>query len=176
MVTTEADCHMNTKKIIGFIVGVIIFFVGVMIIGFLRAAMGTKNIGAIPALLLLGIMSVSFSIARFVYKRIQKIGEKNEKRKNTVNDFAEEELILNIKNHNSISEAMGKERKREDVLKDENFVFFTGLSQPVQIPECDKSAGWIGDKWFLLSGAIVIIFVIWFMSSGRQTKKQSPDC
>lgn len=58
------------KKIIGFTVGAIIVFAGVMIIGGIRVYIGTKNIGAVPALMFLAIIGAAAYLAGEVYRKI----------------------------------------------------------------------------------------------------------
>lgn len=61
---------MNYKIFLGILISVIIMIAGIMTIGGLRVAMGTKNIGAVPALVILGILLTSFYLARMAFRKI----------------------------------------------------------------------------------------------------------
>ena len=68
---------MNYRKLVGNVVAVAIFLVGIILTGGVKNAMGPGSLGVIPALIMYSPLIAAFFIARYVSRRIKGTGKES---------------------------------------------------------------------------------------------------
>ena len=125
---------MNSKKIMGNIVAVVIVLIGIILIGIVRNVTGIGRNGGISisgALIIYSPLVVSIYIARFVSRRIQGIGRDGKTTKET-DPFKKDEPTPNNKPDDQVLDREVNKKEVEKPLKDKA-VHLGNFS--VEIPE-----------------------------------------